>query len=204
MSQVDAKVEIVTGDAPMPPSADTELIGTGNEESGLWLWHGEALPPPSLAQPKSRVGRILAHMVPAARWAGWIALPSGLAVALLVVSVMMHSPRPDKPVPADAPAVPPQPLPSPAATPPIIPAPPMIPAPLTEPTADQSGQVQVPSAPTAQMSGRRPEHDRAKWHAQRTSPPTARKTHASVAHRGSPVMVPGVLTPPMTWHGGGY
>src|SRR6266404_5271564 len=49
----------VTDDAPISPSADAVLISTDSKEAGLWLWQGEALPPPSFSRPISRHRQIL-------------------------------------------------------------------------------------------------------------------------------------------------
>ena len=199
MSQVDARVGIVTGDAPITPSSpDAPLISTGSEEAGLWLWHGEAPPPPSLPQPKLRVRHILARMKPPARWAAWTALPGGLALTLLAVSAMYSVP-PHWSQSADAPAVGLAPTASPTTAPPIAAAPP------APPTEAQFDQTRASPAPAPQISGQGSEQPMVSSRAQRKSPGTGRKTHASLVRRGSPVLIPGVLTPPvMTWHGGGY
>ena len=199
MSQVDARVGIVTGDAPITLSSpDAALISTGSKEAGLWLWHGEAPPPPSRPQPKLRVRHILARMKPSARWAAWTALPGGLALTLLAVSAMYSAP-PHRSESADAPAIALAPTASPAAAPPIAAVPP------APPTEAQFDQTRASPAPAPQISGQGSEQPMVSWRAQRKSPRTLRKTHASLVRRGPPVLIPGVLTPPvMTWHGGGY
>jgi len=199
MSQVDARVGIVTGDAPITLSSpDAALISTGSKEAGLWLWHGEAPPPPSRPQPKLRVRHILARMKPSARWAAWTALPGGLALTLLAVSAMYSAP-PHRSESADAPAIALAPTASPAAAPPIAAVPP------APPTEAQFDQTRASPAPAPQISGQGSEQPMVSSRAQRKSPGTGRKTHASLVRRGSPVLIPGVLTPPvMTWHGGGY
>ena len=199
MSQVDARVGSVTGDAPIRLSSpDPALISTGSEEAGLWLWHGEAPPLPSLPQPKLRVRHILARMKPPARWAAWTALPGGLALTLLAVSAMYSVP-PHWSQSADAPAVGLAPTASPTTAPPIAAAPP------APPTEAQFDQTRASPAPAPQISGQGSEQPMVSSRAQRKSPGTGRKTHASLVRRGSPVLIPGVLTPPvMTWHGGGY
>ena len=199
MSEVDARVGSVTGDAPIRLSSpDPALISTGSEEAGLWLWHGEAPPPPSLPQPKLRVRHILARMKPPARWAAWTALPGGLALTLLAVSAMYSVP-PHWSQSADAPAVGLAPTASPTTAPSIAAVPP------APPTEVQSDQTRASLAPAPQISGQGSEQPMVSSRAQRKSPGTGRKTHASLVRRGSPVLIPGVLTPPvMTWHGGGY
>jgi len=205
MGLVDEKVAMVTGGAPIrSPSSHPALSTTESQEAGLWLWRGEALPPPSAPQPKSRVQlksrvqQILSSMVPAARWAGWMVLLGGLAVALLAASAMLH-PTLEESVSVDMPAV---------SLPPVLSAtvvrPSVAPA-SAELTEAQSDQTEVPLAPAAQTSARPAETRVSKSHAQRTSPRTVKKTNASPARRGPPTLIPGVLTPPsMTWHGGGY
>jgi hypothetical protein len=198
MAQIDAKVGIVADATPITPSStDAALISTGSDEAGLWLWHGEAPKAPSLPQPKSRVEHILASMMPGARRAGWIALPGGLALTLLAVSVM--HPSPYRPESADRPAV----VLAPAASPTIArPIAAMLPAQATDVQFDQ---MRVPSPPEPQISGRASDRRMVSWHAQRKSARTVRRTHASRLRRGPPMLIYGVLTPPvMVWHGGGY
>ena len=201
MVRVDEKVAMVTGGAPIrSPSSHSALSNTESQEAGLWLWRGEALPPPSAptpksrVQPKSRVHQILSSMVPAARWAGWMALLGGLAVALLAASAMLHPTPPEESV--DTPAVSLPPVPSATvARPSVAPAP-------AELTEAQSDQTEAPLAPAAQTLARPAETRVAKSHPQ--LPRTVRKTHASPVRRGPPTLIPGVLTPPsMTWRDGG-
>jgi hypothetical protein len=184
---------VIVSSRPTVPS-------TESQETGLWLWQGKRLSPPSPSQPASQVQQSLDRIVPVARLGGWMALTGGLALmsALILLAVMLHLTLPDKPVPADARAVALPPVPSPTVAHPIIPTPPV------ELTDAQLDEVQMPSAPDAQMMARWAEHQVAKKRVQRTSHPTARKTHVSFARRGSPVLIPGVLTPPeqMTRHGG--
>jgi hypothetical protein len=98
MGQTYGKAPSVTSTPPIFPSAP--LVSTDLKESGLWLWQGDAPPPPALARPKSRDQRFLRRIMPAAGWAGWIALPTGLTLMLIAISMMRH---PDSPVSADTP-----------------------------------------------------------------------------------------------------
>jgi hypothetical protein len=118
MGQAYGKAPMVTGNAPISPLA--ALISTDTKEAGLWLWQGEVPPSPPLPGPKSRDQQILRRIMPAAGWAGWIAVPAGLALAFLAVSMML---RPDRPVSADRPAVALSSAP-PAVMRPIVPVPP--------------------------------------------------------------------------------
>jgi hypothetical protein len=192
MGQASGKAPIVTGNAPISPSA--ALISTDTKESGLWLWQGEVPPSPSLPGPKSRDQRLLRRIMIAARWAGWIVLPGGLVLILIAMSMMPH---PDRPVSADAPAVALSSTPPHTATGPI---PSVLPAEVTEAKLDR---VQAP--PTAKITAPGPEPRMANGRAQRKSSRTARRTYTSHVRRGPPVPIVGVLTPPvMAWHGGGY
>jgi hypothetical protein len=195
IGQAYAKATILRSSAPVSPSA--ELVSTDIKESGLWLWQGEAPPPPALPRPKFRDRQFLRRILPAAGWVGWIAVPAGLALAFLAVSMMS---RPDRRVSADVPAVALSSAPPPAVTRPIVPVPP------TERMEAQLDQVQAPSAsPGAKITARGPETPVTKGHAQPKLSPTAGKTHASHVRRWPLFPRPGVLTPPpMTWHGGGY
>src|SRR5271169_4322351 len=111
----------VTVGAPISHSADGVLISIDSKEAGLWLWQGEAPPPPALPRPKSGARQFLRSISPAARWAGWIAVPAGLALAFLAVSMI---PRPDRPVSADTPAAALSSAPSPTLAHPVVAVPP--------------------------------------------------------------------------------
>ena len=215
----------VTDDAPISHSSDAVLISTDSKESGLWLWQGDAPSPPS-PRPKSRDRQILRRIMPAAGWAGWIALPTGLALTLIAILMMPH---PDRPVSADttcrraligpsptvapssapSPTIPPSSAPSPAVTPSSATSPPLgapvVAAPPAEPATAHLDQEKEPSAPAAQIMMRTPEPRMAKSRAQHKSSRVVRKTHLSHVRRGPLFPIPGVLTPPpMTWHGDGY
>ena len=114
----------VTDDAPTSNSSDAVLISTDSKESGLWLWQGDAPSPPSFPRPKSRDRHILRRIMPAAGWAGWIALPTGLALTLIAILMI---PNPDRPVSADRPAVAPSSATSPTVAPSSAPSPPLLP-----------------------------------------------------------------------------
>lgn len=201
MAQLNA--EAVAGDRPITRSStDAALISTGDEQSGLWLWHGAAPPSPPVARPGSRVEHVLGRIMPAARWAGWMALSGGLALALLTVPVM-HSAPPPRP---EAPPKPPTAL-APAPSTPV--AHPVGAVPQTQPAEAQSDQPRIASVsapePAPQVMQREPERQMVQERAHRKPLRSVRKTQASRTRRGPLMMVPGVLTPPvMTWHGGGY
>jgi hypothetical protein len=200
--------------------SDTTSLSDKNHESGLWLWHGETPPPPSPPGPASRVQQFLDPLVSAFRRGGWIALPSGVALALL--ALMLRSTPPDKPVPADMRVMALAPLPSPADTnsptpaPRVdIPGPPAdipgpradIPEPRVEHTDTQLDQTQMPSAPAALLPAQGTEHQLSKKRktTHRTPDRTVRKPRP-LADSGSPFSIRGVLTPPepTVRRGGGY
>jgi hypothetical protein len=173
--------------------SDTTSPSDENHGSGLWLWHGKAPLPPSPLQPASHVLQIPGPNVPALRRRGWMALPCGLALALL--AVMLRSTPTDKPAP-DTPAVLLEPVPSPAEAHAVIPAPPVnFPAPGVEYMDTQLDQAQTPSAPAALSPGQGTEHELATKTAHHTSARTAKKPH-TFAGRSSPFVIHGVLTPP--------
>ena len=147
-----------------------------NRKPGLWLWHGKA-PPPSRPTPASRVRQILGHILSAARWGGWLALPGGLTLGYFAASVLLHSTPPDEPVLSDTPTVA---------------------LPITAELTAQTDQVQVLFARTAQMTAREPERQVAKRDTHRAWLAPVRKTHLLLARRGSSMFEP------TTWHGGGY
>ena len=200
--------------------SDTTSFSDKNHESGLWLWHGETPPPPSPPGPASRLQQFLDPLVSAFRRGGWIALPSGVVLALL--AVMLRSTPPDKPVPADMRVMALAPLPSPADTnspipvpPADIPGPPVdfpgptadIPGPRVEHTDTQLDQTPMPSAPSALSPAQGTEHQvsKKKKTAHRTPDRTVRKS-GPLADGSSPFSIHGVLTPPeqTVRRGGGY
>ena len=184
--------------------SDTTSPSDGNHGSGLWLWHGKAPLPPSPSQRTSRVRKFLDPIVSALRRGGWMALPGGVALSMLAVT--LRSTPPDKPAPTDAPAVALEPVPSPAHARAVIPAPPVnIPAPRVEQTDTQLDQPQMPSAAAALSPVRGTEHQLAKKVGHHTSVRTGRKTQA-LANKGSPFVIHGVLTPPepTAWPSRGY
>ena len=186
-------------------SSETTSLSDENQESGLWLWHGKTPLPPSPPRPASRAQQFLDPLVSALRRGGWIALLSGVALALLVV--MLRSTPPDEPVPADMPAMALAPVPSPAdANPPIPAAPVDVPAPRVEHTDTQLDQAQISSAPAAPLPAQTTEHQLSKKKKTDPTPArTVRKTHP-LADSGSPFSIHGVLTPPepTVRLGGGY
>jgi hypothetical protein len=185
---------LVAGGATVSPSGNAALISTDSNDSGLWLWHGEA--PPQLSRPRPKLGarRILRRIAPAAGWAGWIALPAGLAILLIAASMMPHS---ENPVSADAPAV------ALSSAPSFTVEHSSVVVPQAELNEVQLDHVPVPLSPTAKSPARGLEQRIVKSGAQRKS--SRKITHAAHVRRGPPVPMRGVLTPPpMTWHGGGY
>jgi hypothetical protein len=185
LGQTDSKPPIVTGTPPISPSA--RLVSTDLKQSGLWLWQGEAPPTSALPPPKSRDQQFRRRIMPAAKWAGWIAVPAGLAVAFFAVSMI---PRSDRPLSADRPAVTLSSAPPPAVTPPIVPVPP------AERTQANLDQEQVPSTPAAaKITAPGPEPPVAKGRAQHKLSRTAKKTHASHVRNQPLFPKPGVLTP---------
>jgi len=147
------------------------------------------------------------------RRGGWIALTSGVALALLVV--MLRSTPPDKPVPPDMRVMALAPLPSPADTNSPVPVPSVdipgprvdIPGPRVEHTDTQLDQTEMPSAPAALLPAQGTEHQlsKKKKTAHRTPDRTVRKPRP-LADSGSPFSIRGVLTPPepTVRRGGGY
>jgi hypothetical protein len=158
----------------------------------------EAPPPASLPRPKSRDRQILRRIMPAAGWAGWIVLPTGLALTLIAISMMPHA---DRPVSADRPAVALSSAPSPTVAPSSAPSPtvarPVVAVPPAEPATAQLDQEQVPSAPATKITTRGPQPRIAKSRAQHKSSRAVRKMHASHVRRGPPAPMVGVA--PSTW-----
>jgi hypothetical protein len=206
------RTALVADGVQTSPSAGEVIVSTDSKESGLWLWQGEAPPQPPPPHPKFRDWHILRRIIPAAGWAGWITLPVGLAIASFAVSMIPHQ---EKPASVDAPAVALSPAPPPAvalssaappavalspAPPPAV-APPSVVVPPAESTVAQLDPVPVPSTSTS--TSKIPVQT-VKSSPQRKSSRTAKLARASHARRGPPVPMPGVLTPPQTWHGGGY
>jgi hypothetical protein len=168
----------------MLPQAKT--VSAESQETGLWLWQGEAPPLLQGEAPSQRfrseplsVGRvILNRIVAAARWTGWITSAGGLILILLASSLVLRSTALDGRISPDARAVSPQPRS------PLIATRSLIPAPSIELPDVRLDLVRMPA-----------EGQMVRTRAERRSPPSVRRTHA-FAGRGSPVLIPGVLTPP--------
>ena len=175
--------------------SDTTSPSDGNHGSGLWLWHGKAPLPPSPSRATSRLRQFLDPIVSALRRGGWVALPGGVALSLLAVT--LRSTPPDKPAPAESAAVALERVPSPADARAVIPAPPVnLPAPRVEHTDALLDQTQIPTASPALSPARETEHQPAKKATHHTSSArTVRRTPA-FAGGSSPFVIHGVLTPP--------
>ena len=159
-------------------------IRAESQEAGLWLWQGEAPPPRSPTAPS-----ILGRIASAARWTGWRAPAGGLILVLLAASVVLCSTPPDEQLSADMRPIAAEP-PSPLIVGHALISPPSIEFPDL-----RLDQLQMPPPASAQIVAQPTEGRMANRRAQRESAASIRKSSAS-ARRGSPVLVPGVLTPP--------
>jgi len=164
-------------------------ISAETQNAGLWLLHGEAPPPRSPPEPVSRARQLLDHTA-SARWAGWMAPAGGLILILLAVSLVLRSGPPGAGLSAGLPAVAPQPMS------PLVAAHSLMPPPSIQLPDVRLDHVQMPPPASAQMKTQPTEGQMVKWRERRKSPASVRRTHASFAHRSSPVLIPGVLTPP--------
>jgi hypothetical protein len=164
-------------------------ISAETQNAGLWLLHGEA-PPRSPPEPVSRPRQLLDHIASAARWAGWMAPAGGLILILLAVSLVLRSAPPGAGLSAGLPAVAPQPMS------PLVAGHSLIPPPSTQLPDVRLDHVQMPPLASAQTMTQPTEGQMVKWRERRKSPASVRRTHASFARRGPPVLIPGVLTPP--------
>ena len=164
-------------------------ISAETQNAGLWLLHGEAPPPRSPPEPVSRARQLLDHTA-SARWAGWMAPAGGLILILLAVSLVLRSTPLDGQISADTRAVSPQP----GST--LISTRSLIPPPSTQLPDVRLDHVQMPPLASAQTMTQPTEGQMVKWRERRKSPASVRRTHASFAHTSSPVLIPGVLTPP--------
>ena len=170
--------------------SQAKSVSAESQETGLWLWQGEAPPPRSRPDPLSGGRVILGRIVAAARRAGWIAPAGGLILILLAASLVLHSTAMDRRISADTRTVSSQPAS------PLIATHSLIPPPSIELPGIRLDHVQMPPAASMQMMAQPREGQMVKRRAQHRSPPSVRRTHASISRRGSPVPFPGVLTPP--------
>ena len=186
-----------------PPLPDAVPISNDSQETGLWLWRGEApLPRPAPpGRPSSRIERVATLIISAARSARWMAMP------LVALAVTLHlltggQSMPGK-MPGNTSAAAPQPTPAPSLALPISPAPP---APLTEAPLDQAP---APSAPVTQAMADLIQHKAVKRQARHRPPITVRRSPVLLAHRWTPVLVDVCRygcdwAEATAWHGGGY
>ena len=169
---------------------EAKAVSAESQDSGLWLWQGQAPPPRFRTEPSSRGRVILDRVVAAVRWTGWIAPAGGLILILLAASLVLRSAPLDRRISGDTRAVSPQLGSTLIATHSLIPPPSIQ---LPDVGLDQ---LRMPPASSTQMIAQPAEGQMVKRRAQGRSPPSVRRTHASFARRGSPVLIPGVLTPP--------
>lgn len=170
--------------------SQAESLSAESQETGLWLWQGEEPPPRSRREHLSRGRSILGRIFAAPRWTGWIGRAGRLIFILLTASLVLRSTALDKQIPADAPVVSPQPGSTLVATHSLI-SPPSIELPNV-----RSEQVQMPLSAATQIMPEPREGRIANRRAQPRSPTSIRRTHTWSARRGSPVLIPGLLTPP--------
>jgi len=170
--------------------SQAKSLSAESEETGLWLWQGEAPPPRSRREDLSRRRSILGRILAAPRWTGWIGRAGGLIFILLPASLVLRSTPLDGEIPADARVVSPQPRSTLVATHSLIP-PPSIELPNL-----RLEQVQMPLSAATQIMPEPREGQIANSRAQARSPTSVRRTHTRFARRGSPVLIPGLLTPP--------
>ena len=193
-------------EASKPPLPDTVPISNDSQETGFWLWQGEAPPPrPAPAiQPSSRFERLATAISSAARSARWMGPPSGLALIALAAGLALHLLSGGRSMPGNMSAAAPLPVAAPSLARPVSPP---LAASLTEAPVDQ---VQAPSAPTVQAMDGPIRHNPVKWRARRRPSLTARRSHALFARRPTPVFVEPCRyqcdgwAEAAAWHGGGY
>lgn len=204
--------------ASEPSSPDATPLSNQDQAPGLWLWQGEAPPPaeppPSASptRPPSRVERIAYLAGSAVRRARWLAPPTGWALLALTAWGIVHLLPGSQSIPGNTSAAALQPTPTPGLARPISPAPPppLMQAPLDRVQAPLE-RVQAPSAPvtvTQAMAGPT-QHKTVKWRARHASPLTARRSHAFIAYRRTPVFAERCRygcdwADAAAWHGGGY
>ena len=92
----------------LPP--DTSAISNNSEESGLWLWHGEAPARSAAPLPPSAVGRIVTFVASAAQHVReWLGPPGAFALGLAIIGLaawaMVFALARGEPVPRKAPVV---------------------------------------------------------------------------------------------------
>jgi hypothetical protein len=187
-------------EASRPPPPDAPLISNDSQESGLWLWRGEA-PSPRPAppvRPSSRLERVASLFISAARSAGWMGPPSGLALVALAAFVTAHLLPGGQAMPGTTSAAALQSMPAPSLAHSISPAPP---APLIEAPVDR---VQAPSAPVRQAMVGPTLHKPVRWRARHT----IRRSHVLFARRWTPVFIQPCRyecdwAQGTAWHGGG-
>lgn len=186
-------------------------ISNDSQESGLWLWQGEAppqseAPPPAPpARPRSRVERIVDLVGSAAVLrARWMGPPTGWLLMGLAAFVIAHALSAGGPRPGNMPAAAPQPVPSPSVALAASPAPP------DGMTVAHLGQMSEPSRSIAQRMPGRNEHIPAKWRTSRRSRLVVRRAYPLLVYRSAPVFREPCryqcddLAEGMTWHSGGY
>jgi hypothetical protein len=169
--------------------SDAKSVNAEIRETGLWLWHGETPSPRSPPRSLSRTRQILDRIVSVSRWTGWT-VPVGVSLLVVLAAslVLRSTPLEERPS-AGTGAIAPQTGSLLIATHTLI-SPPAI-----ELAAIRLDQVKMPPPAADQMAAQPPEDPTVKKRVRKSLAQVAR-AHALFARRGSPVVIPGVLTPP--------
>jgi hypothetical protein len=154
---------------------EAKSVRAESQDSGLWLWQGQAPPPRSRPEPSSRGPVILDRIVAGVRWTRRIAPAAGLILISLAASLVLRSTTLDKRISADTRA---QSL-QPGLT--LIAPHSLIPPPSIELPDVGSVQVRIPPAAFAQMMAQPAEGQMVKRRTLRRSPPRVRRTHTAFA-----------------------
>ena len=170
--------------------SDVKSINAESRETGLWLWHGDTPPPRSPPGSLSRRRQILDRIVSVSRWTRWT-VPVGISLLMVLAAslVLRSTPSEERPS-AGTGAVAPQTGSLLIATHTLI-SPPSI-----ELADIRLDQLKMPPTAADQTTAQPPEGPMVKQRVARRSPANSARAHASFACRGSPVLIPGVLTPP--------
>ena len=154
---------------------EAKSVSAECQDSGLWLWQGQAPPPRSRPKPSSRGRVILDRIFAGVRWTGWMAPAGGLILISLAALLVLRSTTLDRRFSADTRAQSLQLGSTLIATHSLIPPPSIQ---LPDVGLDQ---LRMPPASSTQMIAQPAEGQMVKRRALRRSPPSVRRTHTAFA-----------------------